>query len=252
MKTLRRGGEQQRTVFTRLMAMQLMSVLISLLILGVLFGYLVQNYFSGVREWDLLEQGARTLRAVHSSIIDYDWVRVREQFYTLAESSDITLWAMDGYGQVTAGSMLEAEDLSLTLERAEITHVLAGNRIIKKVMGPQYQNLLVVMPVREDLNDLQSPVVGALAMRAPLGDVWGTMTQLVRLILISAAGAGAVVLAGSARDVRSLERGRPTRGPARRGRVAAGGRGELADGAGLGGSQGDCANPVRVQQTLQK
>ncbi len=194
----------QRSVFTRLMAMQLVSVCISLLILGVLFGYLVQEYFSGVSEWDLIEQGTRTLRAVHSSIIDYDWARVREQFYTLAESSDITLWAMDGYGQVTAGSLLEAEDLSLTLERAEITHVLAGNRIVKKVMGPQYQNLLVVMPVREELGDADSPVVGALAMRAPLGDVWGTINQLLRIILMSAAGAGFVVILMSYRLARGF------------------------------------------------
>lgn len=199
-----RTPQGQRTVFTRLMAMQLVSVCISLLILGVLFGYLVQEYFSGVSEWDLMEQGARTLRAVHSSIIDYDWVRVREQFYTLAESSDITLWAMDGYGQVMAGSLLEAEDLSLTLERAEIAHVLAGNRIVKKVMGPQYQNLLVVMPVREELGNAESPVVGALAMRAPLGDVWGTINQLLRIILVSAAGAGAVVILMSYRLARGF------------------------------------------------
>ncbi len=196
----------QRSVFTRLMGMQLVSVAISLVILGILFGYLVQEYFSGVREWELLEQGNRTLRAVHESIIDYDWPRVREQFYTLAESSDITLWAMDSYGQVTAGSLLEAEDLTLTLEPAEISHVLAGNRIVKKVMGPQYQNLLVVMPVREELGDPESQVVGALAMRAPLGDVWGTLNQVLRLILISAAGAGAAVIVMSYTMARGFAR----------------------------------------------
>ena len=41
-------------------------------------------------------------------------------------------------------------------------------------------------------------------MRAPLGDVWGTMTQLVRIILISAAGAGAVVLLMSYRLARGF------------------------------------------------
>lgn len=185
--------EKQRSVFTRIVGIQLVSVCISLLIVGVIFGWLLQKYYFGVREWNLIEQGHRIVGMLQEDVIDNDTGIMRDRIYTLAESSDVDLWIIGTEGRIIAGSRLEQEDVTLTLEEAEVDHVLAGNNITKKVMGPYYQNLLVVQPIYHTDPERSSETVGALAMRAPLGGVGDTINNVMRLIIIAGLVAGMVV-----------------------------------------------------------
>lgn len=184
---------KQRSVFIRLAGMQLVSVCVSLLIIGVLFGGLLQKYYSGAREWNLIEQGSRIISILHKDFVNNDLDSVRQRIYTLAASSDIDLWIIGHEGNIVAGSWFEQEDHTLTLDPAEVEHVLAGNNITKKVMGPDYQNLLVVQAIYEDLNEDSEETIGALAMRAPLGGVGETINSLMRLIIVAGAVAGVIV-----------------------------------------------------------
>lgn len=200
----------RRSVFVRLMSMQLLSMVITLLVVGVLFGYLVQRYYFGVAEWEVIEKGERMVSIFEEDMLDEDVERIRERIYTVAESSNVDLWVINDQGNIVAGSRLAQEDPYLTLQAGEIQHVLAGNNITKKVRGPVYQNLLIVLPLMdrrpvengegggdEARARPESPVepvaIGALAMRAPLGNIGTTVNNIMRLILMAAAVAGLLV-----------------------------------------------------------
>ncbi len=220
----------RRSVFVRLMSMQLLSMVITLLVLGMLFGYLVQRYYFGVAEWEVIEKGERMVSLFEDDMLGEDVERIRERIYTVAESSKVDLWVINDLGEIVAGSRLAQEDPRLTLQEDEIQHVLAGNNVTKKVRGPVYQNLLIVLPLldrrpsadgreaggdeQEDQEAVVAPlVIGALAMRSPLGNIGTTVNNIMRLILLAAAMAGLLVFfvslsmaKGFARPLEQLKR----------------------------------------------
>lgn len=193
LRLLKMAEKKQHSVFTRLAGMQLISVCVSLLIIGVLFGWLLQKYYSGAREWNLIEQGNRIVGILHEDIVNGDLNRVRQRIYTLSQSSGIDLWIIGAQGNIVAGSWLEQEDHTLTLDASEVEHVLAGNNITKKVMGPNYQNLLIVQAIYPEINNDNDQTIGALAMRAPLGGVGETINSVMRLVVIAGIVAGIIV-----------------------------------------------------------
>lgn len=200
--------KKQTSVFTRLLSMQLLASLISLIIIGSLFGYLLQKYFFGVMEWDLIDQGNQLTRLLASDLQDGRQELARERLYTVAESDNIDLWMFNTEGEIQIGSRLAYQDQNLSLKPHELQQVLEGNQFTKKSMGPQVQKLLVVLPIYSE-----GQTIGALALRAPLGDLGSTVNYMMRLIFLAALAAGVVVVLlslymskGFARPLEQLKR----------------------------------------------
>ena len=88
------------------------------------------------------------------------------------------------------------KEFNLTLEKPEIEHILQGNSITKKIMGPEHKHLLMVIPLVEtpqgeiDLVGLtplpeDSKQVGTLIIQTPLGGIAATINNIIKLIFYS-------------------------------------------------------------------
>ncbi len=186
---MRKYPSNQRTVFVRLIGIQLISVSISLLIIGLLFGYLVEKYYYGLREWELIEVGERLTQSLLHPVVLGNVNGIREELANVADT-DVEYWVMDNTGQILVGSRMASMRSELTIDANEVDHVLNGNNMIKKIRGPDHQHLLVVLPI----SNQEQLVSGALAMRAPLSEARVTINNVMRLVLIAGSVAGLVVL----------------------------------------------------------
>ncbi len=195
---------RSRTFFGRLFTTQLVIIIIALSLLGGMFGYLLQKYYSGAKQWELVERAERTISLFEQGFIDGSTDEIRERVYAISESSGNNLWLIDDSGQILASSE-RAEGVSrVAINDNEIQYVLSGNSISKGITGPQHQHLLVALPVwyydgrimifPEGNMHEEYEVVGAFALSASLGDIGITISRIMRLILQS--GLIAVVAAG--------------------------------------------------------
>lgn len=182
------------------MLSNLLIILISLAVIGIMFGYLVQNYYFGLKEWEATTNSQRIAKLVSENIsggnIESDnLIKDADKITTISRSSNMDIGLMNEKGEMVFNAPT-IEDFNLTLEQTEIDHVLQGNTITKKIMGPEYRNLLMVLPLLETKNDdiiLMGPqtpenltnVVGAVIVQTPLGGITATINNIIRLVLLS-------------------------------------------------------------------
>lgn len=186
---------REKTVFVRLMTMHLISVLITLAIIGGLFGFLLQKYYSGVREWELIEAGNQMISLLVGDMAEGDMERVHQRLETLTRSSDVGLWIINRNGEIVVGvPERHGSAAALRLDPMELVRVLGGSQVTKKLVGPQYQNLLVVLPIRPEGEFSADGIIGALALRTSLGDVGETVNSVMRLVLLAGLAAASVVV----------------------------------------------------------
>lgn len=199
-----------KSFFSRLMLSQLLVILITLLVIGVIFGYLIQRYYFGIKEWEVITKGQRIAALITESIPDGRFKegeldKFSDTVHALSQSAEMDLWILDEEGTITLRSESIETSFQLALEEEEIEHVLSGNSITKKIMGPVYQNLLMVVPLmvdekREGLLELGTQktgdreIIGAIVMRSSLGTIAATANYIIRLALYS--GLVAIVAAG--------------------------------------------------------
>jgi len=186
--------------FGRLLLSYLVIIFISLTIIGIMFGYLIQNYYFGLKEWEATNNGRRIAELVSENIsggtIRSNRIsQAKDKIQTIARSSNMGIGLMNSEGRIIL-NIPTIENFNLTLEEIEIEHVLKGNTITKKIMGPEYKNLLMVIPLKEtkdtgvDIMEAQSldnqhQLVGAVVIQTPLGSVTATINNIIRLILYS-------------------------------------------------------------------
>ncbi len=182
------------------MLSNLLIILISLAVIGIMFGYLVQNYYFGLKEWEAANNSQRIAKLVSEnisggSIESRNLEESSDKINTIARSTNMNIGLMDAQGEMIFNTPA-IEDFYLTLEKTEIDHVLQGNTITKKIMGPEYRNLLMVLPLLEIQNneiilmgpqtpDDQTNVVGAIIIQTPLGGITATINNIIRLVLYS-------------------------------------------------------------------
>jgi len=180
--------------FGRLLLSYLVIIFISLTIIGIMFGYLIQNYYFGLKEWEATNNGRRIAELVSENIsggtIRSNRIsQAKDKIQTIARSSNMGIGLMNSEGRIIL-NIPTIENFNLTLEEIEIEHVLKGNTITKKIMGPEYKNLLMVIPLKEtkdtgvDIMEAQSldnqhQLVGAVVIQTPLGSVTATINNII-------------------------------------------------------------------------
>lgn len=189
-----------QSFFGRLLISYLIIIVISLTVIGISFGYLVQRYFYGLKEWDATSNGRRIARLVSENIPEGELIadnlkQAEEKINTIARSSNMDIAFMDNSGEVLYDST-NIGNFQLTLAEEEIKSVLNGNSLTKKIMGPKYKNLLLVFPLLEtgdaDHTIVMGPqtppnseVIGGLVIQTTLGGVAETINNVIQLILYS-------------------------------------------------------------------
>jgi len=189
-----------KSFFGRLMLSHLIIIFISLTVIGIMFGYLVQNYYFGLKEWEATNNGRRIAELVSESITEgnlrsNEISKDDEKIRTIARSSNMDIGLMNAEGEMVLNAPT-IEDFNLTLEKSEIDYILKGNTYTKKIMGPEYRNLLMVIPLIETNNQdiiimgpqqqtIQANLVGAVITQTPLGGITATINNIIRLVLYS-------------------------------------------------------------------
>ncbi|MTI58985.1 MAG: HAMP domain-containing protein [Firmicutes bacterium] len=191
---------KSRSFFSRLMLSHLIIIFISLTVIGIMFGYLIQNYYFGLKEWEATNNSRRIAELVSENIsggnirsnkINED----SEKIKTIARSSNMDIGLMNARGEMILNAPT-IKEFNLTLEKTEIDHVLEGNTITKKIMGPEYKNLLMVIPLVEadnnnivtigpQIKEKKVNLVGAVIIQTPLGSIAATINNIIRLVLYS-------------------------------------------------------------------
>ncbi|MFW5991919.1 MAG: ATP-binding protein [Halanaerobiaceae bacterium] len=189
-----------KSFFGRLMLSHLIIIFISLTVIGIMFGYLVQNYYFGLKEWEATNNGRRIAELVSEnisggSIRSNKIIKDSDKITTIARSSSMDIGLMNADGEMVLNAPT-IKDFDLTLEKTEIESVLRGNTITKKIMGAEHRNLLMVIPLLKEednnivlmgpqpLND-QANLVGAVIIQTPLGGITATINNIIQLVLYS-------------------------------------------------------------------
>ncbi len=194
-----------KRIFTRLMISYLLVTLAVLVVIAIIFINLMQKYFFSVEGFQLESQGEKAASLLERPLREKDLVALTRLADTIAFSYDVYLWVIDAGGSVITVAGGDPQKLGLQVEITEISHVLAGNFITKQITGPDYNSLIHMTPVRENLTaayakeipggeDEEGPVIGALAICHPLGPVTVTITRLKRLVFYAAGGATILAL----------------------------------------------------------
>lgn len=192
------------------MLSQLLVIFITLLVIGIIFGHLIQRYYFGVKEWEVITKGQRIASLIadsipHGRFEEENLDTFSDTARALSQSAEMDLWILDEKGEIILREESIEGGVQLALEEEEIWHVLEGNSITKKIMGPVYQNLLLVLPLITDekkdgvleLGPQKAEdrhIIGAIVMRSSLGTIAATANYIIRLALYS--GLVAVVAAG--------------------------------------------------------
>ena len=187
-----------RSFLGRLMISHVAVILISLVVIGLIFGYLVQNYYFGLREWKATNNGKRIAKLVSSNVTGQtlrsnEIKSARQKIKTIARSANMDLGIVNDNGKIIFDSTTLAA-FDLELKPREVERVLEGNSITKKIRGPQSQSLLMVFPLlrKQDQNKsiilgpdaaTKRKVLGGIVVRSPLGSMSETIWEILRLIL---------------------------------------------------------------------
>ncbi len=187
------------SIFGRLMLSHLIIIFISLTVIGLMFGYLVQNYYHGLKEWEATNNSRRIAKLVSESLSEGNLrspniEESKEKINTIARSSNMDIGLMNKDGEMLLNSST-IRDFELTLEEHEINHILKGNTFTKKILGPENRNLLMVVPLINEDDDIsaigsqpikeEEKIIGAVTIQTPLGGITETINNIIKLIIYS-------------------------------------------------------------------
>ncbi|HKL13285.1 MAG TPA: HAMP domain-containing sensor histidine kinase [Halanaerobiales bacterium] len=190
------------SILGRLMVSYLIVIFLSLAVIGIMFGYLVQNYYYGLKEWEATNNSRRIASLVSENIgeanilltDDFSIDSTRAKIITIARSTNMDIGLIDRNGEMVLN--VPSIEANLSLEKQELDHVLSGNAFTKKIMGPDYRHLLMAIPliktgdndikiVSNQLKEDKNNVVGAVLIQTPLGNIGATINNIMKLILYS-------------------------------------------------------------------
>ncbi len=215
------------SLFFRLLAANLLVVLTTLIAVSYSFSYLAEDYFFSAREWELTSQARKVAEVLGKELQFGTQHETKKVANALAASMDVKIRVIDPTSEpqqeqtIVATPEGEEEDTQIGLEPYEIDHVLQGDTLSKKVMGPGMQRFLVAMPVfreytsedeggvleeilgdeepgelapGEEVNegDGGEEVIGVITVSAPLSGIEATVAHLSRLTTYSGIFAAAI------------------------------------------------------------
>ncbi len=183
--------------FTKLLISHLMIILISLLVLGVIFAYLVVNYYSGLKEWDATNNIRRIAHLVSRSISQDVLTPAAiknntDKINTISQSTNMEIGIINAEGQLLFKST-NIRQFNLPMELIEIESMLKGSKVTKKIFGPDDNYLLMIFPLIKESNDLilgparshNNEIVGGIIIQTPLDSFSTTVKNIIKFIIIS-------------------------------------------------------------------
>lgn len=196
-----------KSLFSKLMVSYMVIILVTLLILGGIMSYLLEQHFYGAREWEINSNAQKAVSMLEEPITNYNHGEIFEKTKTLSKSfeSNIKVYDKNGDKIVEAdhkdNNSKTSDSDNVNIEENEKDYILKGNSFTKKVFGPQAKRLLVAIPVL-DQNESESKaqvstnplnyedkdeVLGFVTLSAPLIGFEDTLANIFRITLISGA-----------------------------------------------------------------
>ncbi|WP_366923330.1 cell wall metabolism sensor histidine kinase WalK [Metallumcola ferriviriculae] len=175
-----------RSIFGKLMTTYLVVILITVLVLGILFSQLFQNFYLHERKQALLEAGQR----INSILLNYrqgqiSWDQVSYVIHGIDRSMNAEIWLVDSEGRVYLDSRPGEEQwFSNHLGAEDMARVLRANVVTRTgFFGNRFDVAVISVGIPLFLED---EVAGAIFLHSPIYGIESTLQQVNRLILIAA------------------------------------------------------------------
>ncbi len=161
-----------KSLFSKLMVSYLVVILVTLVVLTGIMSYLVEEYFYGAREWEVNIQAREAAEMLEEPLKDGNEQELFELTQMLSMSFEAKIGVFDDEKNNLVVAAYEDEENaggeeSVQIEEQELSHVLEGNSLTKKVVGPQAERLLIAIPIyseEEDIEDEENGFVTAFEL----------------------------------------------------------------------------------------
>ena len=184
---------------SRLLSYNIIIVFITLISISLIFGYLIQNYYYGLREWKTTKNGNRISEIVNEYIEGESLKNINKQeskkrLNTISTTSGMEIGIIDNEGQYVLNSS-NFESFNLEIENKSIKEVMKGNQVTRKIKGPAKNHLLMIFPLFKDpLNQNEDvtidtgdqnrfEVIGGIVLQTQLNSITTTIIDILKLIL---------------------------------------------------------------------
>lgn len=187
--------------FLRLLSYNIIIVFITILSISLVFGYLIQNYYYGLREWKTTNSGHRISELVNEYIEGENLSKInreesKKRLNTISETTDMEIGIINYEGQFVLNSS-NFESFNLEIENKTIKEVMNGNQVTRKIKGPEKNHLLMIFPLFKDslnqtedvtidtTNQKRLEVIGGILLETKLDNITTTIFDILKLILYS-------------------------------------------------------------------
>ncbi len=146
-----------KTLFLKLLVSYLVVILATLAVLTIIMSYLVEEYFYGAREWEVNTQAREVASMLQEPMEENNLQEIMSTTQTLSRSFEAEIAVFDEQGDnITIANYYseeEEETGDVDFDDDELNHVLDGNSLTKKLVGPQAERLLIAIPVYESKDE---------------------------------------------------------------------------------------------------
>jgi signal transduction histidine kinase len=188
-----------KSFFSRLLIFNTIIVLVTIIVISSIFGYLINNYYYGLREWKSTKDGHRIADIINAYIYETNFSEFNQdkillRINTISKTSELEIGIINNQGDFILNSS-NFESLKMDIESKILKEVIAGNQVVKKIKGPKRNELLMIFPLFKDpLNEnkeisLKSKsnfdVVGGIILKSKLDSVKTTIIDILKLVFYS-------------------------------------------------------------------
>ncbi len=187
--------------FSRLLGYNIIIIFITLLSISLAFGYLIQNYYYGLREWKTTNSGHRISEVINEYIEGENLSKInreesKKRLNTISKTTDMEIGIINYEGQFVLNSS-NFKSFNLEIEDKSIKEVLKGNQITRKIKGPEKNHLLMIFPLFKDplnqaedvkidtTNQNRFEVIGGIVLETKLDNITTTIFDILKLIFYS-------------------------------------------------------------------
>lgn len=191
---------KHRSIFVRLLVSNMVLVVVSLLVANSFFSYLVQSYYSGLREWrartSIQKVGDIVTDVVNDEdLVDIDVSGLAETLDALSDSAGMEIGIVDRNARPIVYSS-NIHEFDLHLDPRELEALLDGSSVTRRIKGPRTSHILMALPIlnrRENAGSIRLGsassrddfVMGAVVIQAPLANIGETIHSILELIAYS-------------------------------------------------------------------
>lgn len=202
----------KKTLFKKLLSMNLLIIVVTLLIIAVLLSRLVSSYIYEQKERELAAKGSE----LSQLIVDYREGRLDEDttLYILGAFDrfwEARIWIVDRQGLVVMASYGERQfrkgPLFKVSETEQLEKILAGETITLRRYVPHFEETMLSVGVPVQTEKDSGEVIGAIFLHAPVTGIEAVAGQLRYFFTL--AGLAAVILASILGYFYSLRLSRP-------------------------------------------